>query len=100
MTNALRITIAALNNSLDIATVTDAQRIAFANEMAKNLVPNNSEPQSKGWKKMIDTRREIVNMLAGTCLRPVRNARTGETVMESVDTPWSCSVASEAYWCN
>jgi hypothetical protein len=28
----------------------------------------------------------------------VRNCMTGQLVWESVDTPWSCSVASEAYW--
>jgi len=28
----------------------------------------------------------------------VRNLMTGEMVDESINTPWSCSVASESYW--
>lgn len=32
--------------------------------------------------------------------RTVRNAMTGEQVLERYDTPWSCSVASETYWCS
>ena len=30
--------------------------------------------------------------------RKVRNLVTGEMVDESINTPWSCSVASESYW--
>lgn len=30
----------------------------------------------------------------------VMNVMTGEMVEESINTPWSCSVASESYWCN
>ena len=30
----------------------------------------------------------------------VRNAMTGKIVEERYDTPFSCSVASETYWCN
>ena len=30
----------------------------------------------------------------------VTNIMTGEKVKEAVCTPYSCSVASEAYWCN
>jgi len=30
----------------------------------------------------------------------VRNARNGEWMTEEKGTPWSCSIASEAYWCN
>jgi hypothetical protein len=37
-------------------------------------------------------------LIAGT--REVVNIMTGKTVRESVNTPWSCSVASESYWCN
>lgn len=32
--------------------------------------------------------------------REVRNIMTGEVVMEHYRTPYCCSVASEAYWCN
>lgn len=32
--------------------------------------------------------------------RMVRNAMTGQLVEESINTPWSCSVASETYWCS
>ena len=35
-------------------------------------------------------------LIAGT--REVVNLMTGETVIESVNTPWHCSVASESYW--
>lgn len=35
-------------------------------------------------------------LIAGT--REVVNIMTGETVIESVNTPWHCSVASESYW--
>jgi hypothetical protein len=37
-------------------------------------------------------------LIAGT--REVVNLMSGETVRESVNTPWNCSVASESYWCN
>ena len=30
----------------------------------------------------------------------VRNAMTGEMVEENINTPYTCSVASEAYWSN
>lgn len=32
--------------------------------------------------------------------REVKNLMTGQMVSESVNTPYSCSVASEAYWQN
>ena len=32
--------------------------------------------------------------------REVRNAMNGEIVEERYDTPYSCSVASESYWCS
>lgn len=32
--------------------------------------------------------------------RKVRNVMTGEMVEENINTPYSCSVASEAYWSN
>ena len=32
--------------------------------------------------------------------REVRNAMSGKIVKEHYKTPYSCSVASEAYWCN
>lgn len=32
--------------------------------------------------------------------RLVNNARFGGLTLERADTPYSCSVASEAYWCN
>lgn len=32
--------------------------------------------------------------------RKVRNAMTGAEVWEKADTPFSCSVASESYWCS
>lgn len=32
--------------------------------------------------------------------RMVRNAMTGQLQEESMETPYSCSVASEAYWCS
>lgn len=32
--------------------------------------------------------------------RRVKNLMTGETAIESVNTPNSCSVASESYWSN
>ena len=32
--------------------------------------------------------------------RTVRCAMTGKEVVESINTPYACSVASEAYWCN
>jgi hypothetical protein len=35
-------------------------------------------------------------LIAGT--REVVNLMSGETVRESVNTPWHCSVASESYW--
>ena len=31
---------------------------------------------------------------------PVRNIMTGKEVQESIATPWSCSVASETYFCS
>jgi hypothetical protein len=30
----------------------------------------------------------------------VRSAMNGAMVVEAIDTPWACSVASEAYWQN
>ncbi len=30
----------------------------------------------------------------------VQNLMTGVWVLEPIDKPWSCSVASESYWCN
>lgn len=30
--------------------------------------------------------------------RSVRNLMTGKQVWEDMDTPWTCSVASETYW--
>ncbi len=32
--------------------------------------------------------------------REVRHAMTGEKVLERYDVPWSCSVASESYFCS
>ena len=32
--------------------------------------------------------------------RKVHCAMTGREVEESINTPYSCSVASESYWCN
>ena len=32
--------------------------------------------------------------------KEVRNAMTGQMVKESVNTPYACSVASDAYWQN
>jgi hypothetical protein len=37
-------------------------------------------------------------LIAGT--REVINLMSGEKVLESVNTPWHCSVASESYWAN
>jgi hypothetical protein len=31
-------------------------------------------------------------------MRQIRNLMSGKKVWESMDTPWSCSVASETYW--
>lgn len=33
-------------------------------------------------------------------MKVVRNAMTGKSVLEAEGTPYACSVASEAYWCN
>jgi hypothetical protein len=57
------------------------------------------------------TQEQVEQVVADLCrlnprydlvLRPayrrVKNIMTGDLVWESVDTPWSCSVASEAYW--
>lgn len=33
-------------------------------------------------------------------MRSVRNMMSGAQVWEAMDTPYSCSVASESYWCN
>lgn len=33
-------------------------------------------------------------------MHTVRSAMNGAICWESVDTPWSCSVQSEAYWCS
>lgn len=30
----------------------------------------------------------------------VINIMTGQKVLEDINTPWHCSVASESYWCN
>lgn len=30
----------------------------------------------------------------------VRSAMNGAEVLEAVDTPWTCSVQSETYWCS
>lgn len=32
--------------------------------------------------------------------RPVVNLMTGKVVEENINTPYSCSVASESYWCS
>lgn len=32
--------------------------------------------------------------------RWVQNSMSGRWVEERIDTPYSCSVASESYWCN
>jgi hypothetical protein len=32
--------------------------------------------------------------------RWVRNLMSGKWIQEAVDTPWTCSVASESYWSN
>lgn len=29
---------------------------------------------------------------------PVQNLMSGQMVLEAIDTPWCCSVASESYW--
>jgi hypothetical protein len=91
---------ASLRNALDMCNATDEQKIAAAVEFAANMFPMNAEPQSHAWRKTIDNRKEFAVAVAGTCMRPVRHAMTGATVLESFDTPWSCSVASESYFCN
>jgi len=32
--------------------------------------------------------------------RWVQNLLSGKWIQERIDTPWSCSVASESYWSN
>jgi hypothetical protein len=32
--------------------------------------------------------------------RWVKNLLSGKWIQERIDTPWSCSVASESYWSN
>lgn len=41
---------------------------------------------------------QSVDVVLKSSYHQVRNLMTGQLVWESVDTPWSCSVASEAYW--
>lgn len=41
-----------------------------------------------------------VALVANERLRIVHSAYNGAAVLESNSTPWSCSVASEAYWSN
>ena len=36
----------------------------------------------------------------GNLTKKVRNLMTGQEVEENINTPYSCSVASEAYWSN
>ena len=36
----------------------------------------------------------------GNLTRKVRNIMTGDEVEENINTPYSCSVSSESYWCN
>ena len=38
--------------------------------------------------------------LNGHPMHAVRNVMYGGFVWESVNTPYSCSVSSESYWCN
>ena len=49
-------------------------------------------------KKNIEDSAAYHLLIAGT--REVINLMSGETVRESVNTPWHCSVASESYWAN
>lgn len=43
---------------------------------------------------------EIGEYHAQVPMREVVNLMTGKTVLERADIPYSCSVASEAYWSN
>lgn len=53
----------------------------------KNIADNQlAVEDSKMYRALIAGTREVVNLM------------TGETVIESVNTPWHCSVASESYW--
>jgi hypothetical protein len=55
-------------------------------EYMNNVMAEYPEPKYRA--ELIETYREVVNMM------------TGEKVMERYDTPRSCSVNSESYWSN
>lgn len=58
-----------------------------------------NEISSHRGRLLVDAQRDIINA-ASAIKTPVHNARFGGEVMESITTPWSCSVASESYWQN
>jgi hypothetical protein len=58
-------------------------RICRKKNIAENLL---AVQDSTAYHMLIAGTREVVNLMSG------------ETVRESVNTPWHCSVASESYW--
>lgn len=68
---------------------------SLAQAAAKRLSSTSSDPQHGELEVM--TMREYQ---AQVPMVEVTNRMTGKKVMERADTPYHCSVASEAYWSN
>jgi hypothetical protein len=67
---------------------------AAAQRLADKLV-------AQGWGKIVVVDYSDYHMAGYDKLtRKVRNLMNGAEVEESINTPYSCSVASESYWCN
>ena len=69
-----------------------AQR--HAEKMSVNLEHNGVRPRIA-----VMTAREYFTTIGNRTVK-VRNLMTGAEVEENINTPYSCSVASESYWCN
>lgn len=72
-----------------------AQNFLFVNKSAATRKFNELDRQAPGvWAKttLADFEDSVV------FFREVKNLMTGQMVMERSDTPYYCSVASEAYW--
>ena len=54
---------------------------------------------AQAWIEYLDSKTVEIEVGLPEDMHFVTNLMSGKQVLEAKDTPYSCSVASEAYWC-
>ena len=87
-------------HNLKASTQTDYMLAALRSDKGKVTKVKAADMHNGRGKLVVIAHTDYVKKGYDKRTHMVRNAMTGEMVEENVNTPYSCSVASEAYWSN